>query len=97
MNVTQLREDLAEKIKHIDPIGKKLKFVMDGEYMLIDGCGDFNIMSDQDGQADCTITMSIDTYLKLQNKEIKPLMATLKGLLKVKGDLSLARKLKQLM
>ena len=41
--------------------------------------------------------MSEDTYLKLQNKQIKPMIATLTGKLKVKGDLALARKLKELM
>ena len=41
--------------------------------------------------------MSVDTYLKLQRKELKPMIATLTGKLKVKGDLGLAKKLKQLM
>lgn len=97
MEIKDLRAELAEKIKHIDPIEKRLKFVMDGEFMLIDGSNGVNTMSDEDGEADCTITMSKDTYLKLQANQIKPLMATLSGKLKVKGDLNLARKLKQLM
>ena len=97
MEVSQLREELAEKVKHIDPIGKKLKFAMDGEYILIDGSQGENIVTDADEVADCTITMSVDTYLKLQRKEIKPMIATLKGKLKVKGNISLAQKLKQLM
>ena len=97
MNMIELREELAEKIKKIDPIEKKLKFIMDGEYMLIDGADGENTMSDKNEEANCTITMSLDTYLKLQQKKIKPLIATLTGKLKVKGDLNLARKLKQLM
>ena len=63
----------------------------------IDGAGTENVMSSEDADADCTVTMSLDTYLKLQRKEIKPMIATLTGKLKVKGDLSLAKKLKQLM
>lgn len=97
MEITQIREELAEKVKKIDPIGKKLKFAMDGEYILIDGSQHENIVSSENEDADCTITMSIDTYLKLQRKEIKPLIATLKGKLKVKGNIALAQKLKQLM
>jgi putative sterol carrier protein len=97
MEVSQLREELAEKVKHIDPIGKKLKFDMDGEYILIDGSQGSNVVTDVNDDADCTITMSVDTYLKLQRKEIKPMIATLKGKLKVKGNISLAQKLKQLM
>lgn len=97
MEIDQIRQELAEKVKHIDPIGKKLKFHLDEHFMLIDGTGDENILTDQDGEADCTVTMSIDTYGKLQRKEIKPMVATLTRKLKVKGDLSVAKKLKQLM
>ena len=97
MEIQDLRDELTTKIKTIDPIGKKLKFNIDGKFMLIDGSGSDNEMRDQDEDADCTIIMSKETYLKLQRKEIKPLIATLKGDLKVKGDLGLARKLKQLM
>lgn len=97
MNISQIREELAEKVKHIDPIGKKLKFAMDGEYILIDGSQGSNVVTDVNEDADCTITMSLDTYLKLQRKEIKPMIATLKGKLKVKGSIALAQKLKQLM
>lgn len=97
MAVDDLRNELAVKIKEIPPIEKKLKFQIDGEIMLIDGSGSENVMSAMDEEADCTITMSEDTYLKLQNKQIKPMIATLTGKLKVKGDLALARKLKELM
>jgi len=97
MEIKDIRNELTAKIKGIDPIGKKLKFNIDGEFMLIDGSGSENEMRDQDEEADCTIIMSKETYLQLQRKEIKPMIATLKGKLKVKGDLGLARKLKQLM
>lgn len=97
MQITQIRQDLADKVKTIDPIGKKLKFKLDEDIILINGSGDANFISDVDEEADCTIIMSLETYLKLQRKEIKPLMATLTGKLKVKGDIGLAQKLKQLM
>ena len=97
MDIIRIREELAQKVKNIDPIGKKLKFAMDGEYILIDGSQEINIVTAKNEDADCTITMSVATYLKLQRKEIKPLIATLKGKLKVKGNIALAQKLKQLM
>jgi len=97
MEMEKIRQDLTEKVKAIDPIGKKLKFKLDNEAILIDGTGDSNIVTDHDEDADCTIIMSKDTYLKIQRNEIKPLMATLTGKLKVKGDIGLAQKLKQLM
>jgi len=97
MEIDQIRNELAEKILQIAPIGKTLKFLLDEDIMLIDGSGESNIMTADDIDADCTVTMSKETYLKLQQKKIKPMIATLKGQLKVKGDLGVARKLKELM
>jgi putative sterol carrier protein len=97
MKIEQIRLELAENVKKIDPIGKKLKFKLDDDIVLIDGSVNENIISDQDIDADCTITMSKVTYGKLQRKEIKPMIATLTGKIKVKGDIGLAQKLKQLM
>ena len=97
MEIADIRNELAERVTQIDPIGKRLKFKMDDEFMFIDGRDNKNVVGDTDEEADCTITMSKDTYLKLQRKEIKPMIATLTGKLKVKGDIGLAQKLKQLM
>ena len=97
MEITNIRLDLADKVKQIAPIGKKLKFKLDEEVILIDGSTNTNVVSDADEDADCTIIMSVDTYLKIQRKQIKPMIATLTGKLKVKGDIGLAQKLKQLM
>ena len=97
MEISQIRRDLTEKIKKIPPIGKKLKFKLDEHFIIIDGSGDTNELRDADEESHCTISMSIETYVKLQRKEIKPMIATLTGKLKVKGDIGLAQKLKQLM
>lgn len=97
MDIQKIKQDLAGKVAAISPIGKKLKFRLDDDAILIDGSGDTNIVTDSDEEADCTIIMSKETYLKIQRNEIKPLMATLTGKLKVKGDIGLAQKLKQLM
>jgi len=97
MDISDIRRELAGKVKTIPPIGKILKFNLDGNFIVIDGSGDENVMRDADEEANCTVTMSVETYLKLQRKEIKPMIATLTGKLKVKGDIGLAQKLKQLM
>ncbi len=97
MNIEDIKNELAVNIQKIDPIGKRLKFKLDDDFILIDGTGEANILTQADEEADCTITMSLETYLKLQRKEIKPMIATLTGKIKVKGDIALAQKLKQLM
>lgn len=97
MEITDIRQELADKVKTIPPLGKKLKFKLDDEFIVIDGSGEVNELHDTDQDANCTISMSIDTYGKLQRGEIKPMIATLTGKIKVKGDIGLAQKLKQLM
>ena len=97
MEIDKIREELTENVKKIDPLGKKLKFKLDDDFIMIDGTEGSNVVSDKDEEANCTITMTKDTYLKLQRKEIKPMIATLTGKIKVKGDIGLAQKLKQLM
>jgi len=97
MEFSQIKNELAEKVNTIAPIGKKLKFKLDDNVLLIDGSGNENVLTEEDVEADCTVTMSKETYVKLQQKKIKPMIATLTGKLKVKGDLGLARKLKELM
>ena len=96
MEITDIRRELANKVKAIPPLGKKLKFKLDEHFIVIDGSGKENLLLDTDEDADCTITTSIETYMKLQRGEIKPMIATLTGKIKVKGDLGLAQKLKQL-
>jgi putative sterol carrier protein len=97
MTIQEIREELSIKVQKIDPIGKKLKFRLDEEVMLVDGSGEENVVHAEDLEADCTITMSLDTYVKLQQKKLKPMIATLTGKIKVKGDIATAQKLKQLM
>jgi putative sterol carrier protein len=97
MEITDIRRELAEKVKTIPPLGKKLKFKLDEEFIVIDGSGEVNELYDTDQDANCTISMSLETYGKLQRGEIKPMIATLTGKVKVKGDIGLAQKLKQLM
>jgi len=99
MTIDEIARDMAEKAAGIDPLGKTLLFCLDDERMLIDGTGESNrvsVLSGDDTAADCTVRMSIDTYGKLQRQEIKPFMAVASGKIKVKGDMSIAAKLKKL-
>ena len=100
MSIEDLCQDLAEKASGIDPLGKTLLFDFNDEQMLIDGTGATNIVSvvtGEDVESDCVVRMSLDIYGKLQRKEIKPFMAVASGKIKVKGDMSIASKLKKLM
>ncbi len=48
MEIAQIREELASKVTQIDPIGKRLKFKIDEDVILIDGCHNANKILDVD-------------------------------------------------
>jgi putative sterol carrier protein len=53
-------------------------------------------VTEDEGDADCTISTSSETFLKIANGEQNPTAAYMSGKLKVKGDMGQAMKLQKL-
>ena len=70
----------------IDGAGTWLVDVDDGKVSVTEG----------DGDADCVISASADTFRKIANREQNPTAAYMSGKLKVKGDMGQAMKLQKL-
>jgi len=70
----------------------------------IDGSGNWNVdvddgkvtVTENGADADCTISTSRETFLKIANGEQNPTAAYMSGKLKVKGDMGQAMKLQKL-
>ena len=70
----------------------------------IDGAGNWTVnvddgkvsVSEDGGDADCTISASSETFLKIARGEQNPTAAYMSGKLKVKGDMGQAMKLQKL-
>ena len=86
-----------EAASNAAPIGATIKFMLDGDAVFIDGTGDTNVVSGDDKDADCTISMSMEDLIKLRNGELNPMMAVMGGKIKIKGDMALAMKLQTLL
>lgn len=97
METKALLDKLNEQAQKIDPIGAVLKFVVDDMNIVIDGTAGANKISQEDRDADCTISTSLDTLRKLQSGDLNPMMAVMSGKIKIKGDMSLAMKLQSLL
>lgn len=97
MDATALLAQLNEQASSADPIGAVLKFEVDDHSIYIDGTGDTNVVSMEGEDADCTISTSAETLLKLKNGELNPMMAVMGGKVKIKGDMGLAMKLQSLL
>ena len=90
-------EQFKAKAENAEAIGGTIKFVVDGNPVLIDGTGETNNVSTEDKDADCTITVSREVLEKLRDGEINPMMAVMNGSVKIGGDMGLAMKIQSLL
>ncbi|HEY6835504.1 MAG TPA: SCP2 sterol-binding domain-containing protein [Gaiellaceae bacterium] len=58
--------------------------------------GRVSVSEDGAGDADCTISTSSETFMKIARREQNPTAAYMSGKLKVKGDMGQAMKLQKL-
>lgn len=75
-------------------LNSTLKFDFEGKgHIFVDGKSSPNTVSNEDKPADCTITVSTDTFKKMVARELDGTTAFMQGKLKVAGDMSVAMKL----
>lgn len=91
--VTKIFEENAQKATGMEG---KLKFVLDQGFVHVDFTGDQPSVTNEDKEADCTITTSVDTLDAIRTGKQNPMMAVMTGKVKIKGDMGLAMKLQQL-
>jgi len=90
-------EKIKEQAGKAAPIGDTIKFMLDDQAILIDGTGDSNVVSNEDGEASCTISTTADTFAQLQSGDLNPMAAVMGGKVKIAGDMGLAMKLQTLL
>ena len=97
MTIDIIAEQLRKQAENVSPLGARLKFVLDEEVIMIDGSGEENVVSMEDGEADTVIITSKETLIKLKSGELNPMMAVMGGKVKIIGDMGLAMKLQSLL
>lgn len=96
MEYQEILEGVKNQAARTSPLGGTVKFVMDGKIIYIDGSGDTNIVSEEDIEANCLITTTLEDMGKMMSGQLNPMMATMMGKMKIKGDMGLAMKLQSL-
>jgi len=93
-DIAQITEGLTNAIGANSGLNSTLKFDFEGKgVVFIDGKSTPNTVSNENKPADCTITVSLDTFKKMVAREIDGTAAFMQGKLKVAGDMSVAMKL----
>lgn len=70
----------------------KLDFGDDGK-ILINAANVPNSVSNEDGDADTTVSLSMDDLVAMASGSLDPMMAFMMGKLKIQGDMMVAQKL----
>jgi len=94
-DANSIREEMAAGINGNDiKLGATVKFDFEGEGIVyIDGSTEVGAVSDEDKDADCTLTLSVETWESMKSGDLDGTSAFMQGKLKVSGDMSIAMKL----
>lgn len=98
MSLNKVTESVKERAKTESPLGVIIKFVFPEGQLWIDGKGEANVvMNSYNIEPDCTLTMKLETFEKLRDKRMNPMVALMMGKIKLSGDSTAALKLKSIL
>ena len=94
MGLAELTSKIREKVGTNSGLDATVKFDLgDGGVIFVDGKSSPNAVSNEDKDADCTITISRENFLKLIAGDLDPTTAYMFGKLKIAGSMGVAMKL----
>lgn len=95
MSLAITTETVSKMAAAADALGSTLKFSFKGEegVIYLDGSGEENTVSNEDKDADCTVTVDMDDLGKMVSGDLNPMNAFMMGKLKIAGDMGVAMKL----
>lgn len=93
MDIETIAAKIGERVA-ASGFDRSVKFDLKGAgVIVVDGTS----VSTSDGEADCTITMSLDDFMDLVSGDLNPTAAFMQGKLKIAGDMSVAMSLSQIL
>ena len=98
MDLQQMTEALRAKVGDDAGIDATIKFDFGEDGIIFfDGEAAPNTVTNEDREADCTITLSFDDFQKLVEGDLNPTTAFMMGKLKIDGSMGIAMKLQKLL
>ena len=94
MTIDALTQSFRERVGEDSGLGATVKFDFGADGVIfVDAASVPNRVSNDDREADCTISMALDDFNDMIAGELNPTTAFMMGKLKVDGAMSLALKL----
>lgn len=94
----EITEGIRQRVGEDSGLDATLKFDFgDDGVVYVDGESTPNTVSNEDKDADCTMKMSKDDFLKMVNGELDGTTAFMMGKLKVEGNMGVAMKLQSVL
>lgn len=98
MSLEDLTNNLRDRVGDDAGLDARVKFDFGDDGMIfIDGASTPNTVSNEDAEADCTISITMEDFQSMTAGELDPTSAFMMGKLKVDGDMSIAMKLQGLL
>ncbi len=98
MSLEQVTEGLRERVGEDSGLGATLKFDFgDIGVVYIDGAATPNTVHNEDIDADCTISMTLEDFMSMVNGDLDGTTAFMMGKLKVAGDMGIAMKIQSVL
>ena len=94
MNVEELTGEFKRRSGDAPSLGHKVKFVFDdGGIIFWDGTVTPAIISNEDGEAETTLRLSLANMERMMVGDLEPTLAYMTGKLKIEGSLGVAMKI----
>ena len=94
MNVEEMTGEFKRRAVDAPSLGHKVKFVFDdGGIIFWDGTVSPAIISNEDGEAETTLRLSIANMQRMMVGDLEPTLAYMTGKLKIEGSLGVAMKI----
>jgi len=98
MSLETATDQIRAQLPQLAALGYKVKFAIDDEgAILVDATQTPPMLSNDDGEADCTIRLSEERLVQLIDGRLSPTLAYTLGQIKVEGSLGVAMKLASLL
>jgi putative sterol carrier protein len=92
--IVTIAKEMGVRLGGQSGLNGTLKFDFEGKgFIYLDGKASPNTVMTSDKPAECTITISLDTFKKMMARELDGTTAFMQGKLRVAGDMALAMKL----